>query len=39
MLLIRLSGNWRERPTMPGLEFIRKAIDPFVKALEFDAPL
>jgi phospholipid/cholesterol/gamma-HCH transport system permease protein len=37
-LLVRLSGNWRQRPTMPGTEEIQQALDgkPTSKSLEFD---
>ena len=38
VLLVRLSGNWREGDTAPSLEVIRKALteDSSVNALEFD---
>jgi phospholipid/cholesterol/gamma-HCH transport system permease protein len=38
VLLVRMSGNWRQRPTVPGMEVIQQALDknPALKSLEFD---
>lgn len=38
MLVARVSGNWRERPALPGVEFVRQALreEPPVRSLEFD---
>jgi phospholipid/cholesterol/gamma-HCH transport system permease protein len=38
-LLVRMSGNWRQRPTVPGMEVIQQALSEHssVKSLEFDA--
>ena len=37
-LLVRMSGNWRQGPTVPGMEQIQQALDekPASKSLEFD---
>ena len=37
-LLVRLSGNWRQGPTVPGMEQIQQALDekPASKSLAFD---
>src|ERR1035438_5906937 len=39
VLLVRMSGNWRQRPTMRLMEVIQQALSehPSVKSLEFDA--
>ena len=38
VLLARVSGNWRERATLPGVEPVRQVLreEPSVKSLEFD---
>jgi phospholipid/cholesterol/gamma-HCH transport system permease protein len=38
MLLVRMSGNWRQRSTMSGIEVIQQALteNPTLKSLEFD---
>jgi phospholipid/cholesterol/gamma-HCH transport system permease protein len=38
VLLARVSGNWRERPTLPGVEAVRETLskEPSVKSVEFD---
>ena len=37
-LLVRMSGNWRQGLTVPGMEQIQQALDekPASKSLEFD---
>ena len=37
-LLVRMSGNWRQGPTVPGMEQIQQALDekPASKSLAFD---
>ncbi len=37
-LLVRMSGNWRQGPTVPGMEQIQQALDekPASKSLQFD---
>lgn len=37
-LLVRMSGNWRQGPTVPGMKQIQQALDekPPSKSLEFD---
>ncbi|MGD0258802.1 MAG: ABC transporter permease [Verrucomicrobiota bacterium] len=38
VLLARVSGNWREGPTLPGVEVVRETLskEPSVKSVEFD---
>jgi len=36
VLLARVLGNWRERPTLPGVEVVRESLEPSVKSVEFD---
>ena len=38
VLLARVSGDWRGRPTLPGLALVREAVseEPSLKSLEFD---
>jgi phospholipid/cholesterol/gamma-HCH transport system permease protein len=38
VLLARVSGNWREGPTLPGVEVVRETLsqEPSVTSMEFD---
>jgi phospholipid/cholesterol/gamma-HCH transport system permease protein len=38
VLRARVSGNWREGPTLPGVELVRETLrkEPSVKSVEFD---
>src|SRR3974377_94032 len=38
VLLARVSGNWREGPTPPGVEIVRQSLskEPSVKSVQFD---
>jgi phospholipid/cholesterol/gamma-HCH transport system permease protein len=38
VLLARVSGNWRERPTLPSVELVRETLrkEPSVTSVEFD---
>jgi phospholipid/cholesterol/gamma-HCH transport system permease protein len=38
VLLARVSGNWREGPTLPNVEVVRETLskEPSVKSMEFD---